>query len=324
MLLAQGMPVGTQSTGNSWYTSSTFSRRVHRMIREVIKPREADIGGLIVRRSLPKATVRSVGPWVFFDHMGPADFRPGKGLDVIPHPHINLATVTYLFEGEIIHRDSLGNVQAITPGAINLMVAGKGIVHSERTGDALRSAGHQAHGLQLWLALPEETEESEPAFYHYPASDLPRTDGDGIQVRVMIGSAFGLISPVKTLSPTLYAESEMTQGSRLSIPANIGECAVYLVSGAARVDGTELSAPSFAVLGEGAQSVVHALAPSKIVVVAGAPLGKRYMWWNFVSSRKERIEQAMDDWQRGGLGKVPNETEAAPLPSSDSFSSMKE
>lgn len=292
------------------------------MVQQKITPREADIGGLVVRRSLPVRTMRSVGPWVFFDHMGPADFEPGRGLDVIPHPHINLSTVTYLFEGEIVHRDSIGTVQTISPGAINLMVAGRGIVHSERTGNELRSAGHRAHGLQLWLGLPEEYEESEPAFYHHPAESLPRGSSDGVEYRVMIGEAFGFISPVKMHSPALYAEITIRSAAGIKIPAIHQEQAVYVVEGEIEIEGHVFSAPSMAIIEGSTEIASHD--ESRIILIGGEPLGKRYMWWNFVSSRKNRIEKAMDDWRDGRIGTVQDETEFAPLPESDSFSSMKE
>ena len=290
----------------------------------VIKPREADIGGLIVRRSLPVAAVRSIGPWVFFDHMGPAEFAPGNGLDVIPHPHINLATVTYLFDGEIVHRDSLGNAQAITPGAVNLMVAGSGIVHSERTGPELRKTGHRAHGLQLWYALPGEDEEAGPSFDHYPADSLPRTAPGGVEVRVLIGKLYGLVSPVRTFSPTLYAEALIPAGKSMTVPASIHERGIYLVSGELTIGGKRLSGAAMALLETGSDTDVTAEIDSRIVIIGGEPLGTRYMWWNFVSSRKERIERAMAAWKAGEMGSVPGETEPAPLPESDSFSAMKE
>jgi redox-sensitive bicupin YhaK (pirin superfamily) len=288
-------------------------------IERIIQPRVVDLGGFTVRRSLPAAGVQAVGPWVFFDHMGPAAFAPGRGVDVIPHPHINLATVTYLFEGEIVHRDSIGSVQTITPGAVNLMVAGRGIVHSERTGPELRDAGHRMNGLQLWFALPEEVEETEPAFYHYPAGDLPHRTIAGAGLRVMIGSAFGLRSPVKTFSPTLYAEADLPRGCVLSLPAEVQQRGVYLVSGALGLRDIELGERSMVVFEPGADVRLTALQDSRIALIGGTPLGKRYMWWNFVSSRKERIEQAKSDWRDGRYRMVPGETEFYPLPQRDAF-----
>jgi redox-sensitive bicupin YhaK (pirin superfamily) len=256
------------------------------------------------------------------------EFLPGKGVDVIPHPHINLATVTYLFEGEIVHRDSIGSVQTISPGAINLMMAAGGIVHSERTGPELRAAGHRMSGLQLWLALPEEVEEALPAFFHYPPRDLPRTEIGGVKVRVMIGSAYGLSSPVRTYSPTLYAEAEIPEGASLELPNEANEKfeqrAVYLASGDLAVGGstahdTALPLHSMALFTPGAAVTVNARQKSRIALIGGRPLGKRYMWWNFVSSRRERIERAKADWKEGRFVMVPGETEFYPLPESDSF-----
>jgi redox-sensitive bicupin YhaK (pirin superfamily) len=288
-------------------------------LRAVIQPREIDFGGFSVRRALPARGRHAVGPWVFFDHMGPASFQPGQGVDVKPHPHINLATVTYLFEGEIVHRDSIGSVQTITPGAINLMVAGRGIVHSERTGPELRAAGHRLNGLQLWFALPEEDEQSEPRFTHYSAADLPRTTLQGAEVRVMIGRAWGLESPVRTLSPTLYAEARVPAGATLPLPGDAEELAVYPLSGKLRIGGAEVTNRALSVLAAGAP-VLSAEEDSRLAIVGGTPLGRRYMWWNFVSSRMEHIRKAQADWTADRLGHVPGETERYPLPQHDRFS----
>jgi len=289
-------------------------------IRIIVRPREVDLGGFIIRRTLPARSLPAVGPWVFFDHIGPASFPPGEGVDVIPHPHINLSTVTYLFEGEIVHRDSIGSVQAITPGAVNLMAAGRGIVHSERTGEQLRASGHRVHGLQLWSALPEEFEEIEPAFYHYPARDLPRISNRGVELRVMIGSAFGLDSPVKTFSPTLFAEAEIPEGGNLRLPDGVEDRAVYPVSGSLYLNDTELPVNRMILFAKGSDVLLSARAHSRIVMIGGEPLGKRHMWWNFVSSRKERIEEAKADWKAGRFAMVPGETEFYPLPETDAFS----
>jgi redox-sensitive bicupin YhaK (pirin superfamily) len=289
-------------------------------VERIIQPRVLDLGGFSVRRSLPARSVAAVGPWVFFDHMGPADVPRGKGVDVIPHPHINLATVTYLFEGNIVHRDSIGTVQTIEPGAINLMVAGSGIVHSERTGPELRASGSRMNGLQLWLALPDEVEESEPEFHHYPAADLPRRTTEGVSLRVMIGSAFGLRSPVMTFSPTLYAEANLLKGCVLSLPTEVQQRGVYLVSGALSTGDTELAERSMVVLASGREVRLTAVRDCRIAIIGGSPLGRRYMWWNFVSSRKERIEQAKSDWGEGRFRMVPGENEFFPLPRRDAFS----
>ena len=289
-------------------------------IRAVIGPREIDFGGFPVRRALPARGLHAVGPWVFFDHLGPFSFSPGGGVDVKPHPHINLATVTYLFEGEIVHRDSLGSVQTITPGAVNLMLAARGIVHSERTGPELRAAGHRVNGLQLWFALPEEVEESEPSFTHYPAGNLPRARVGGGDVRVMIGSAWGLESPVQTFSPTLYAEAELPADARLALPVGVEELAVYPLSGRLRLGDADLPERTLIVLAQGPSAALTAVEPGRTAIIGGAPLGRRYMWWNFVSSRMERIERAKADWKADRMGRVPGETERYSLPERDAFS----
>ncbi len=283
-------------------------------IDQLIAPREKDLGGFSVRRLLPCAKRRMVGPWIFFDHIGPAVFPAGKGIDVRPHPHINLATVTYLFEGEMLHRDSLGSVQAIQPGAVNLMVAGRGIVHSERENDAVRGIDHQLHGLQLWHALPEAQEEMDPAFHHIPADAMPAFVHDGVTVRVMMGEAYGVSSPVPTFSPILYCEAEIPAGGRLAVP-QAEELALYVVSGEVEVGGGAVSSHHMAVMEQGAEAVVEAAKPSRIALIGGASLGPRYIEWNFVSSRKERIEQAKDDWRAGRFATVPgDEEEFIPLP----------
>lgn len=285
-----------------------------RAIEMLLEPHVKDLGGFSVRRLLPSSQRRMVGPFIFFDHFGPAAFAPGEGMDVRPHPHINLATVTYLFEGEILHRDSLGSVQAIRPGAINLMTAGAGIVHSERTPQQLRSAGHRLHGLQLWLALPEVNEEDTPAFVHYPAEVMPTRDEDGVRLRVMIGTACGLTSPVKTCSEALYLEAELQPGAVLQLPDEVPERAVYVVSGQLNLGRREMPAHSMAVLDASPRIQVTARQPTRLAMIGGAPLGKRYIDWNFVSSRQERIAQAKDDWRNDRFAKVPGETEFIPLP----------
>jgi redox-sensitive bicupin YhaK (pirin superfamily) len=289
------------------------------VIRTAVHPREIDLGGFPVRRALPARRLHAVGPWVFFDHMGPFSFPPGRGVDVKPHPHINLATVTYLFEGEIIHRDSIGSVQTITPGAINLMVAARGIVHSERTGPELRAAGHRVDGLQLWFALPEKVEESEPSFTHFPAEELPRATLGGVDVRVMIGSAWGLESPVRTFSPTLYAEAKLPEGAALPLPEDAVELAVYPLSGKLRVGDGQLAEQTLSVLAS-SPAALSAVENSRIAIIGGAPLGRRYMWWNFVSSRMDRIERAKADWEADRMGRVTGETERYTLPKHDAFS----
>ena len=283
-------------------------------IEQLIEPQLTDLGGFSVRRALPNAQRCMVGPWIFFDHMGPADFPAGQGIDVRPHPHVNLATVTYLFEGEILHRDSLGSLQPVRPGDINLMVAGRGIVHSERERDAVRAVAHRQHGLQLWLALPEADEETEPAFYHYPAADIPAVTVDGIALRVLMGSAFGVTSPVATFAETLYIEAQLQPGQILDLPG-VEERAVYVVQGAVAAAGTPIPAYTMAVFAPGEDITLEAAAATRIAVIGGAHVGRRHIYWNFVSSRKARIEQACRDWQEGRFPKVPGDTEEfIPLP----------
>ncbi len=282
----------------------------------LIRAREKDLGGFHVRRVLPVAGRRKVGPWVFFDHMGPADFAPGAGVNVRPHPHINLATVTYLFSGNILHRDSLGTRSVIAPGDINLMVAGRGIVHSEREEDEALTLARHLDGLQLWLALPEADEETDPAFYHYPAQDIPAFNDNGVAVRVMMGQAYGLKSPVRTYADTLYAEGRMKYGRRLQVPMSVPERAVYVCSGELGVEGLRLQPYQMAVLEPGAHVRLEALSPDvHFVMIGGEVLSERHIYWNFVSSRSERIEQARADWKAGRFPKVPgDEVEFIPLP----------
>jgi redox-sensitive bicupin YhaK (pirin superfamily) len=283
-------------------------------IKKMITPKEKDIGNFSVRRLLPSAAQRMVGPWIFFDHMGPAGFPAGKGIDVQPHPHINLATVTYLFEGEIFHRDSLGNAQSIRPGDINLMVAGKGITHSERERPEVRSVEHRLHGLQLWHALPESEEETEPAFYHYPAKDLPRFQQEGVEVRLMMGRAYGFDSPVRTFAETLYLEAHMAAGQSFRLPES-EELALYVAAGRVLIDGREVSGFSMAVLENSSVASVSALEDSCIAIIGGEHMSERYIEWNFVSSRRERIERAKQDWKSRRFPIVPgDEDEYIPLP----------
>lgn len=283
-------------------------------IELILEPRERELGGFTVRRVLPTARRKMVGPWIFFDHMGPADFPAGQGINVRPHPHINLATVTYLFEGEILHRDSLGSLQLIRPGDINLMVAGRGIVHSERESKEFNAVAHRQHGLQLWLALPEADEEIEPAFYHYPAAEIPAIDIDGVRIRVMMGSAYGVASPVKTFAETVYVEANLEAGQAITLPV-AQERAVYTVNGGLKVGGATISEGQMAIIASQPDVVVVAVCQSRIAVIGGAPVGKRYIDWNFVSSRKERIEQARADWKENRFPIVPGDAqERIPLP----------
>lgn len=285
-------------------------------VARVVQAATEDLGGFQVRRALPHADLAAVGPWVFFDHFGPTEFGPGPGIDVRPHPHVNLATVTYLFDGEILHRDSLGSLQAIRPGDVNLMIAGRGIVHSERETEAARRVRRGLHGLQLWLALPREDEECEPAFLHYPASALPAGEVDGVRVRVMMGSAFGLASPVRTLSPTLYAEARPAAGQALALPEDVTELAVYPVEGDVTLAGQRLTVGHLALLGRARGDLkLTAESDAVLAIVGGEPLGERHVWWNFVSSRRERIAQARDDWAAGRFGRIHGDSDDfIPLP----------
>lgn len=280
----------------------------------LIKPGDKDLGGFSVRRALPTSQRKLVGPWIFFDHIGPAQFPAGQGINVRPHPHINLATVTYLFEGEILHRDSLGNDLSISPGDINLMVAGKGIVHSERERTEVRAQAHALHGLQLWLALPVIDEEIEPAFYHYSEKDIPRLDVDGVPVRIMMGSAYGVTSPVLTFADTLYLEAHLQAGQSLALPES-EERAVYVAEGKLMIGETLVPEHSMAILRSGTNVHISARSEALIVLVGGENVGERFIEWNFVSSRKERIEQAKRDWKQGAFPTVPGDDEEfIPLP----------
>lgn len=280
----------------------------------IIKPNEKDLGGFSVRRVLPFYKKRTVGPWVFFDHMGPATFYPGQGINVRPHPHINLATVTYLFEGEILHQDSLGFKQPIRPGDVNLMVAGKGIVHSEREREVVNSVEHNLHGLQLWLALPENVQEIDPEFHHYPSDDIPTNTINGVLVRVIIGSAFGMQSPVKTFSETLYLEAHLRKGQSITLP-DVEERAVYIASGKVRTKHTVINNYEMAIFEDKEGIEIIAEEDSQIAVIGGETLGARYMEWNFVSTSKERIEKAKQDWKNGKFPLIPgDDKEFIPLP----------
>ncbi|HEY6135494.1 MAG TPA: pirin family protein [Rubrivivax sp.] len=271
-------------------------------------------GGFLVRRLLPAAQRRAVGPFVFFDHFGPIEAQPADNHDVRAHPHIGLSTVTYLFEGAMMHRDSTGVVQRIEPGAVNWMTAGRGIVHSERTPDDLRAVVRRSHGLQLWVAVPEALEESAPAFSHTPASAIPEVELGGARVRVLVGNAFGAASPVPALSPTTYLDIALAPGATLWLPPLAQERALYAVDEAFAIDGVLVPPFTLAVLDAGATVQLSALAGARLALVGGDPLGHRHMWWNFVSSRRERIVQAADDWAAQRFDPVPGESEFIPLP----------
>ena len=287
-------------------------------VETLIVPRTRDLGdGFEVRRALPSVRRRMVGPFIFFDQMGPAVFRSGHGLDVRPHPHIGLATVTYLFEGEILHRDSLGTVQSIHPGAVNWMVAGRGIAHSERTPPELRATGGRLYGIQSWVAVPKQHEETAPAFAHTPADALPVLEDAGTRVRLIAGGLYGARSPVGTLSELFYADAVLAAGARLQVPASHEERAVYVAEGGVELGGQVYGTGQLLVLRPGAEGVLTGPGPTggRVLLFGGEPMdGPRHIWWNFVSSSKERIEQAKADWTTGRIGPVPGETEFIPLP----------
>jgi redox-sensitive bicupin YhaK (pirin superfamily) len=285
-------------------------------IELMIVPRSVDLGGFAVRRALPHARRRLVGPFIFFDHFGPAEFRSGDGIDVRPHPHIGLSTVTYLFDGEIVHRDSLGTAEAIRPGEVNLMTAGRGIVHSERTAPERRTGGERLHGLQCWLAMPATDEETAPSFAHHDQAELPLVAGDGKSVRIVLGSLFGERSPVPTLSDTILADAALEPGANLPIDAATEERALYIVSGEVDIAGDRFASGQLLVFRPGDSLAVTAATSAHVVLVGGAVMdGPRHIWWNFVSSRKERIEQAKADWQHRRFDHVPgDEIEFIPLP----------
>jgi redox-sensitive bicupin YhaK (pirin superfamily) len=286
-------------------------------IETIIVPRARDVGGFEVRRALPAAERRMVGPFVFLDQMGPATFQPGHGMDVRPHPHINLATVTYLYAGEIFHRDTLGSAQAIRAGDLNWISAGRGIAHSERTAPNVRAAGSDVSGLQAWVALPAAEEESAPTFAHHPKHTLPLIETTGAKVRLIAGALYGARAPVRVLSDLFYADARLDAGASLPLDAEHEERALYLVDGEIDIAGDRFTPGRLLVFRPGDLITIRALQPARFMLLGGAAIdGPRHMWWNFVSSRKERIEQAKDDWKAGRFGAVPgDEREFIPLPS---------
>ncbi|MBK1838077.1 pirin family protein [Azospirillum sp. YIM B02556] len=286
------------------------------MLELVIEQRRKSLGGFEVGRVLPFVQRRMVGPFVFFDHMGPVDFEPGlpRDVDVRPHPHIGLSTVTYLFEGEIMHRDSVGSEQPIRPGEVNWMTAGRGITHSERFEQARREGGRM-HGIQAWVALPEADEETDPAFTHYGTGDLPLFDDGAVRGRLVAGEAFGAKAGVKTHSPLFYVHWDLAPGARVALPEDGWERAAYVVSGAVETEGRRVEAGRMIVFAPGHPAVLTAATQAVVMAVGGEPLGQRFIDWNFVSSSKERIEQAKADWQAGRM-KLPDldDREFIPLP----------
>ena len=281
---------------------------------KLITGKEADLGAFSVRRVLPHREVRSVGPFVFFDHMGPAEFQPGQGIDVPPHPHICLATVTYLFKGAVLHRDSLGSNLEITPGDLNWMNAGHGITHSERETPEVRNSVHELDGLQLWVALPEEAEESDPAFYHVPKHALPIIEDAGLHMRLIAGEAFGKTAPVPVKSKLYYLDVHMDEGAQLLLPGENQEGAIYVVSGSVAIDGDAFGPESFVYVAPEEIPDIVATTDSRVMLLGGLPLGHRHLWWNFVASSKERIEKAKADWASGNFPQIDGEDDVLPLP----------
>lgn len=285
------------------------------VISTLIRGRERDLGGFTVRRVLPGGPRQMVGPFIFLDEMGPATFSPGTGIDVRPHPHIGLATVTWLFEGEVLHRDSLGFTQPIRPGEVNWMTAGRGIVHSERTPPAARQRPSRLHGMQAWVALPRAAEETAPAFHHLGAPEIPALDADGVRLRVIAGTVAGLASPVRTFGGMGYAAVELAAGAQWRLGTEHEERGVYLVDGDLALDGDAVPAGACAVLEPGRAVTLQATSPCRCMVLGGEPAdGPRHIWWNFVSSSEARIEQARQDWRLGRFPAVPGDAEFIPLP----------
>lgn len=284
-------------------------------ISAVLKPHTKDLGDFEVRRLLPGFPDKMVGPFIFFDHMGPAEFAPGKGIDVRPHPHIGLATVTYLFEGNILHRDSVGSVQSIAPGDVNWMTAGRGIVHSERTSIEDKRVARRLHGIQTWLALPKQHEAVAPAFTHLPKASLPMIERPGVRMRLIAGTAFGQRAPTPTFSEMFYLAVEMQAGAAFELPAEHAERAAYIVDGDVRIAGEAVAPNHMAVLGAGSTVEIRAATAARIMLLGGAKMdGDRFLWWNFVASSQELIEAAKVRWRDQQFPPVPDETEFIPLP----------
>lgn len=282
----------------------------------VIEPTTKDLGGFRVRRALPHSKKRMVGPFIFLDHMVPATFVAGEGMDVRPHPHIGLATLTYLVEGSVFHRDTLGSAQNIVPGDVNWMTAGRGIAHSERSSPESRQAARQITGVQSWLALPRAYEETDPAFFHYDGNAMPVLTDTGIHLHVVAGTAFGATSPVRVFTQTLYADAILTAGAGIPLPDEHEERAIYLLSGIVEIAGEAFEAPKLLVFRPGDRITIRATTDARLIMLGGEPVdGPRHLWWNFVSGSKERIEQAKADWSAGKFGLIPgDDQEWIPLP----------
>ena len=281
----------------------------------ILAPRVHDLGGFQVRRAVPTLQARSVGPFVFVDHMGPAVFAPGNGIDVRPHPHIGLATVTFLWSGTIRHRDTLGSVQDISAGDVNWMTAGRGIAHSERTPQGLREGEHPLHGMQTWVALPLADEETAPAFHHHAAAELPRIERGGALLRVLAGRGYGAEAPARVFADTLYVAIDLDADTQIELEASHPQRALYVLDGEAQLDGADIPRQHLVLLDLGVNHRLRAKTPLKAMLLGGEPLdGPRHLWWNFVSSSKERIEQAKLDWREGRFGPVPGDDEFIPLP----------
>jgi redox-sensitive bicupin YhaK (pirin superfamily) len=281
----------------------------------LLEPHTKNLGGFEVRRLLPGHPHKMVGPFIFFDHMGPAQMAPGTGVDVRPHPHIGLATVTYLFEGCLMHRDSLGTVVRIEPGAVNWMTAGRGIAHSERSPDEERPAGPRLHGIQSWVALPQAHERADPDFSHHPKATIPLITLPGVYMHLIAGTAFGRTAPTPTFSPMFYLAVEMEPGSRLELPFEHEERGIYAISGAIDIEGSALPARHLAVVPPNGSVHITAHSAARVMLLGGAALdGDRHIWWNFVASSREMIDEAAARWESGGFAQVPGETERIPLP----------
>lgn len=283
----------------------------------IIEGNPRDLGdNFRVNRILPGSARRMVGPFVFFDYFGPVGFAPGKGIDVRPHPHIGLATVTYLFEGSQIHRDTLGSVQEIQPGDVNWMTAGRGIAHSERTGPETRAKGHRLQGIQSWIGLPTKDEEVEPSFQHVASRDLPSENRNGVSLKVIAGRAYGLTAPVRVFSDTFYVDAQLEAGATLEMTEEHEERAIFVVGGSVSVNGAAQIGGAMLALDANERATIAAESAARVMLLGGAPLdGPRYLWWNFVASSNERIERAKSDWKSGRFGKIPgDEVEFIPLP----------